>query len=416
MKSSIRAWRSIPLLGGAASLAFLGLLLAEVSVFAKEADPSCLSRSLATVLTRIRGYGQEVWRTRGMRIFLKDLSPAEAERSLLEGFFRSPEPAGSSGRIVTAFRNTIHFVPKTLSRALVGKPYEFTPFQGVNHLLVRAPIAKVSKLLGRPKQPTLLTDMVIGAVAYGAADKYFQRRVKEKFDENLKQEAAMYDLLIESDYRFDSIRDALAANRISREAARQEAYLLYLAYSEYFKYMQEQVDRDGPQVSKEKLLNHHLFVHLREVIQNGVPETEGYVRVRPGPAKPTPEQAEDLFRVNHLLYLKYAIIPELLKGSELLREMRANPAIASVIKSIEEDPFAKFLIVQRREGRITEAELQRYLGEDAHWQAELQQLDVIGLAKLKIVDGHYSREPLTISDIRGEIEAEILGKTARREP
>jgi hypothetical protein len=355
-------------------------------------------------------YGKEVMETKGLRLFLK---PAVTDRRkmLLRGFVTQPENPGEL--------RWYHFQRQATQKAL-GVQVQVTPIRGAYENAIRQPIGWLTeRVTGARLEPTRLLTLpasfAIWTAVYDRLSQEADALTAGHLEASIQKHGAEYDRLIESDYRFTAVRDELRAGRVSREQARRAAYALNTIYADYYSYMDKESGTAAPAELRERFRGDPLFLELRNVIETGVPPTEGFSF---SPAHPpgrfTEAQIQRLYEVEHLLYWKYRVIPAVVARRPELERLRADPQSGPMIASIEKDPFTQALIELNRRGVIDKAELQRRIGEDAYWQARFSLYETIGATRLKRVNGAYTDQPLTLEDIRMETIAEIRKESIDR--
>ena len=80
---------------------------------------------------------------------------------------------------------------------------------------------------------------------------------------------------------------------------------------------------------------------------------------------------------------------------------------------VAKDPYAQFLFDLHKSGKLTDKQLAFQLQEDAFWQTRFLEWEVLGVKKVKKVDGKYSQEPLTVQDIRSESVDEMRAESTQ---
>lgn len=405
-------------------LLLVGILLVSV---ASVSAPAYAANSCADVIResvhtnqpqsfkdRVKAYGREVVATRGVRLLLKD-SQSHLEDTKWLGVLTKEQIGAHPGKIRRYFSAIIHYVPRKLGSWMSRESgYRFTPFSGIYNVLVRKPIEYVSqKFSNRKMEPSMLLSFSLIMAAtipvFEKIDAQYQKALVEHRHSEIVNHASDWDRLLRSDYRFHETRRALEKGKISQEEAYAQAYEMSQAYNYYFEY------RDGndtqPTVESElPLLKHKLFVHLRGVVTNGVQKMglkEGYVVPDSAVGPLSDAQILNLFGNTHQLYLKYQIISEMVDNTELWHKVKASSKMKDLVASLTQDPFIHELYQLRDQGRITIDDLKYYIQEDAYWQSRFQDYQVLGVTRLKKENDTYINEPLTLSDIREEVLAEI---------
>ncbi|MNT16949.1 hypothetical protein D3C72_1520760 [compost metagenome] len=240
----------------------------------------------------------------------------------------------------------------------------------------------------------------------------YQNRLDAHVRHEISSNAQAYEHSIQTDYRYNKIKQALNKGEITHEEAQREAYLISLSYSSYFEYRAS--NKEAPTLAGEmKLIDHYLFVHLKKVITEGVeklPLESGY-RIPDSAAGPLKDgQKMELFANAHQRYLKYQIIQEMVADTPMWKEIRTSDQLKNIVDAIVNDPFTKELVTLKEQGKINEGELQSYLQEDAYWQNKFQDWNTLGITRLQNENGQFINQPLTLSDIRQEVLVEIATK------
>src|SRR5262249_15024490 len=116
--------------------------------------------------------------------------------------------------------------------------------------------AVTKKLLGRDLEPTASATVPATALVAGLMiSQYhytYDRALERKITLELHDNAEAYEHLIDSDYRFHAISAALARGEIDNTEALQEAFLIKLAYDNYYRY---RADHEADGTDPEKYLN-----------------------------------------------------------------------------------------------------------------------------------------------------------------
>jgi hypothetical protein len=369
--------------------------------------------SQPSFVQRIRNYSREVRDTKGVRLFLKDFQPHDVTK--WQGFLTKNRIDANESKFGRYFLAITQYVPRKLGEAFSRESgYLFTPLMGLYNVTVKKPtVYLTSKLTNRKKEPAFFIKIpaiiAMSLSVYIPADMVYQNRLDAHVQSEIASNAAAYDHAIQSDYRYNKIKTSLKNGEITKEAAEHEAYLMSLAYSSYFEYRNSQTSE--PNLKSEMgLINHVLFVHLRSVMTDGVtklnPKT-GYLVPDKAVGELSESQKLELFANNHQRYLKYQLIQEMVGKTEVWQEIVQSEKLRTVVDSITQDPFTKELLQLREQGLISDGQLQSYLQEDAHWQNKFQDWNVLGIQRLKNINGEYVNQPLTLSDVREEVLIEI---------
>jgi len=197
---------------------------------------------------------------------------------------------------------------------------------------------------------------------------------------------------------------------MTKDQAYREAYLISLAYSQYFKY-RDSNQNEFKLESELKLLDHYLFEHLKPIMFNGIQKSmfgDDYFVPAESIGLLTDDQKILIFKNAYQRYLKYQIIVELVNQSELWKQMLKSENMQHLIQPILLDPFTIELMSLYKNGRISSNQLQSYLQEDMYWQNRFLDYDILGIKKYKKINGISSNHFLTLADIREEILLEIV--------
>ena len=364
---------------------------------------------------KTKSYSRDVVTSRGRLLFLKNFEP-DGRETKWAGLLTKQEPDFQSRGISKYFGQLISYLPRKIGGLLArDQQYQFTPFSGLYNITMKNPVGYLSrKLSGTKFEPAFFFKiplvLTLSVGVYLGADAVYQAKLQTHINTEITSHAVQYEQAIRSDYRYKKIKNALEKSEITQEEAHREAYFISLAYSQYFQYRDSQSSK--PTLDSEMaLLDHYLFSHLKPVIERGVTKASGYVVPKASLGPLSEPQIMRLFQNTHLRYLKYQIIIEMLKKSDLFIRIEANSQFSEIIKRIENDPFIRSLFGFHEKGHLTTEQLQIYLQEDIYWQSRFQDWETIGVTRLKVDGGQFSHEPLKIEDIRREILSEISSQT-----
>ncbi|MCE3011171.1 MAG: hypothetical protein LW875_11230, partial [Proteobacteria bacterium] len=342
-----------------------------------------------TIRQKAKQYGSEVVESRGQRLFLKN-SEKDGDPSMWYGFLSKQRLDVNKTGTKKYLSSIATYVPRKIGRAMSREDgYVFTPFVGLYNLTFKMPVEYVTARYGNKKmEPAFFFKfpvvMALSIGVYFGADAVYQNRLQSHVNYEIAQHSVEYDKAIQSDFRYQKIKLAVEKGEMSLDEAHREAYLISLAYSQYFQF-RDAADSVPSLQSEMKLLNHYLFTHLRNVVTNGVQKadlTDGYYVPQSVVGKLTDSQKLELFNNNHQRYLKYQIISEMVSETPLWEQIRNSPRMQALVESLTNDPFTVQLYELHDSGRITSAQLQSYLQEDAYWQNRFQDWKTIGVTRL----------------------------------
>ena len=362
-------------------------------------------------IQRAKGYGREVLDSKGRRLFLKSVETDDGD-IMWSGFLKRHEPNFKKTGVRSYLSHILNYTPRKVGGLLSGNTgYTFTPFNGIYNVTFRQPVIYLSRnLTGTEFEPAFFFKfppvLALSISAYIGADLAYQAELERHIEDEISQHSAQYDNMIRSDFRYRRIKQSLKNGEITQEEARREAYMIGLAYAQYFQYRDAQSSKPTLE-SEMDLLDHYLFVHLKPVIENGVAQAKGYKVPDRALGSIDESQILSLFQNSHQRYLKYQIIIEMVEESELFFQMKESPQFKDVIASIEDDSFTIILYELLDQGLITSQELKGYLQEDAYWKNRFQDWQTIGVTRLRFDGKNFLDVPLTIEDIRAEILNEI---------
>lgn len=361
----------------------------------------------ARILEHVASYGKDVLQTRGARLFIK---PQSHPRRAF-GFLKSGTPhfiPPPQGKWRQYFRSVVEFIPLRIGSWLAREPgFKFAPLSGLYGFFIDAPIGWASQKWASQRKESafflkipISLSLIIGA--FDAYDEQYQRALQDHIADQISANAEAFDAQIEADFRYHTVREALRQGRLTQAEARQAAYQVSLAYSQYYTYR----DANTKPLELETelaFLDHYLFVHLKNVIDDGVAPMEGFIVPKQSEGSLTAAQKLALFDVTHDLYLDYQIAVELAHDSPLAGDMRASDLLAAQVHRIEQDPFFQAMKMSYIKGEITFAQFLYTIQEDLYWQSKFKYWEIVGIIRLKHDGQSFTHEPLTLLDIRKEL-------------
>lgn len=390
---------------------FIGPIHSYADSAVKPNRCAALFSSSSGIWQKTKNYGREVLDSRGRRLFLKSVEE-DGNQTKWYGLLTKQEPDFTKKGVSKYLSSIINYLPKKIGGLLArDSQYRLTPFSGLYNVTMQKPVGYLTRKLGGTKfEPAFFFKFpVVLALSIGVylgADAVYQSKLQGHINTEITNHSIQYEKIISSDFRYNKIRVALEKGEISQEESQREAYMISLAYSQYFQFRDSQSKQPTVE-SESSLLDHYLFAHLKPVIENGVSKADGYKVPKSSLGPLSESQILDLFQNAHIRYLKYQIVVEMLKGSDLYQKMKLDPHFSEVVRRIEDDPFARKLMSLHERGTISADQLQIYLQEDIYWQNRFQDWETIGVTRLKLEGDKFSDQPLYIEDIRNEILIEI---------
>jgi hypothetical protein len=357
--------------------------------------PGCVVRGIWSLEQRTEGFATSARRylggviqSKGLMLFLKPHENAEEVLAVAKARIKPGSPLyrrrGSRLRFLGI---KAHFLGGRVLRGagqvaaypvqFGSKPIEFLLKQGTRQVAKR--------LGGKDLIPTALVAIplagMIGATVYGDDGADLLREVEAYLAE--KEAQAKYDRLIESDYRFNDVKERLQDKDISSAQAREEALQFELAYYDYFGFMAKAPPTLSRDDLEAQLLRTPLFSNLQGVIENGVHPAPG-IRVSPENVGPiSAEQRHRLFDIGSDLYAKYELIARMKPGSARIPSDGYDEAVRALARKINGDPHTQRLFELRAQGKLSDQRLVWYLMEDASRVATFDRWDAINAVRLK---------------------------------
>lgn len=347
-------------------------------------------------LDGVTHYVHEMRATKGARLFIKDQAPSH-ERLL--GFVtedhRQPKPWRAWATLLP--------VRKSLGRWLTGDPStRFTPLLGVQNVLVDKPVDSViHRLAGPRKQGTFLTKFpvlvawVLLAHTYvidPVTDFTFDYRVQSQIETHQKT----FDRLIQSDFRFELIREQLARHEIDNAEAERQAYMISEAYTNYYSY-RDYYRGKFSLADNMKLLDHYLFESLRPVMEGEVEVPSDFHRLDGFEPHLDDARKQALFQLTHQLYFQYQIIETYTQG-------QTRPTdLAVLLAQLDHDEFTVKLKALRQARQITADQFHHALQERAFWNYRLKCYQTLRIERVNPATG----QAVSLADFEAEILADF---------
>lgn len=252
---------------------------------------------------------------------------------------------------------------------------------------------------------------VVSSFAWKKIDEdYFWPKAESKITSQIlvesERNSALYDNLIQNDFRFRKIKLITLDPEVLKEdprltlekQKRMLAYNLQQSYSNY--YLKYRKVKPGQLTLKENLElfgEDPLFKHLNFFFENGIKQYEGTI-VDPKYQGPLSDaQKNKLFQLTHELYTKYILIDLAFNknNQQVLSE-------SNIAKSILNDPYTQELLQLQQENKITNPELIYLLQEDAYNRYYMAIFETLNIVNLKSENGKYTNEPITLESLRAE--------------
>ena len=381
---------------------FLGVWLALLSFSAlAEAAPRCDTIWKISKLAALKAYGAEVRETKGLSLVVR---PAKESDRPYSGVWT---PKNQSDVLFPRLHQVFQAIPAHVFENL-GRDYDFTLFSAISYSLLDRPAHFISERgFNKKYELSVVSKMLATTVFFVAANPLVQKIFTHAVDKHVDSLAMNYALelgpMIENDYRFDAIKEDLAAHRISNQEAMTLAYSLQLGYQEYYRFIANlKSDPTAPQ-NIEILRHHILFQNIDHLMVEGVSTDRDFREVVSRRALSSAEVGE-LFRLQHQLYFRYQVLSDAYLFGKTDEQFRDYLRITRL------DPFTKLLVQKMERGQISRARLTDLLQEDAFWQMKFKFWRTLGLHRLKRdAQGRLTNDDLTNDDIRIETLANLPG-------
>ncbi len=367
----------------------------------------------------LKQYGRDIVESKGVRLILKDPPQTQREERLLGFLTEYQPPAVSRWYHKASISAMLQWVPRKVSTHALGKPYDFRPIRGIVYNLVTRPVRSVTKRIsGRQKDfsnwITIPSGLGAFLYAYEKADEFYKKRLSQRILDRIEEDKALWDKLLEFDFRYHDLRQSRDSGKLTPSAARVEAYLRHHFLSAYFTYMENDFANATKEESREFFFGQPAFFHIQKLVAQGIPQSEQYLYDTDFSPTLSQEQIDALIELNLQLQATLDVLPALAQGDAAQEALKDNPTIEDLAKSLQADPFAQFLFSLKARGILSPEQLGYRLQEDAFWQVRFEEQAILHLAKRRLLaDGTASTEPLTLEDVRNEAILEIRAESGR---
>lgn len=385
----------------------IGFLLPKAAVTDTfcEKSLSYLAKGKLYVSTNTVKYAKEVVQSRGRRILLKEVAngPEPDTRYLHLLTLHSDEDTGVHFLLRNHFTDLVQYIPRKITKSMLGKGYDLTPIKAFHHWIIRPPTRWVTtRAFGKEMDWTLPVYLMGGfggwTVAWNYIDEVDEDLKLRKMVNELAVHAPEWDKIIESDIRYQDIKRALAEGELTPDEARIAAGMHNEMLFAYYDFMVK-----NPNSLPEPFMDSPLFERVKNWKETGVPQIEGY-RYLPGFSSAVDEsQINELTQHTHRTLALLEILSIWISHPEEIQKMaKKNKSIQKILSELQNDPFTKKLEHFRKTGKITQAKLLYYLQEDVEWQRNFAEWKILRVQKLRKSNGKYLTVPLTLEDIRQE--------------
>jgi hypothetical protein len=318
---------------------------------------------------------------------------------------------------------------ETLDLGHPARTYVPSPFKGIERSLLDLPTRAVTRFATgvelEPTRPVRFLAMGLGGgyIISREVEKYWDEVLAKRKEQVFKGHRETYIKLLNTDYRYNSIRLAFEAGRYSLDQALilvENHRQMTLGYHEFMNHgFYEYADETDAQIA---LLNSEelgpLFADVKNLVVNGLPESLNYdysYREQQYGSKQlelTNNEIQELMKLKHYQLLANAVIPDLVKGTSQFESMRADPIMGNVLSSIQESNFAKGLFVYHKNKIITDDELIYLLTEEMHHQFMFRGWQMLGVSQMTTTETG-AKKRLTLANVHkitmNAIEARVNG-------
>ena len=286
-----------------------------------------------------------------------------------------------------------------VSSTTEDKPPLFRPLARLSYHLVTSPILKLTDhYLGRPMKLSLpvqvIVDLGLLMLVDGAANAGASVIRGLRKSASIEHSALTWDYELEFDMRCADIKALRDQSIIDAASARKYC-------SNRFQIVDESWYLSQP-----------VMHPIREMSKHGVRTFPGYSYPSDFSSRLTSKQIAALIQVKLNLFTVFRTLPCLVDDSPNCRRFSSVPAFGALISRLSADPFVRYLLSLRREGKLTDAQTLSRLREDAEWRSRFEEWRILDVKKLKKVGGKYLQIPLALKDIQSETKVELMA--ARR--
>lgn len=264
------------------------------------------------------------------------------------------------------------------------KPERVTGESGIYNSLIRQPTAQLTERLRLGRlEPTFLSLILATIFMWHGVDAATDELYEAKINRQIEYDSFFYDEMVDFDYRFHRIKIARESGIIGVAEERRQAFWLKMSLDRYYELRSSDLRGGRRPDLKDEVKYLVLFPHLREVIYRGVHPVEGFAVPQASVGLLTADRILKLFAINHDLYFEYQRVIEMLKGH----------------LPLDADPFTERIVGMWRAQKLSRAEAQYVLQEDAFWRHRFLEWHTLGVKRLNVTNG----KELRLEDIRKEI-------------
>jgi hypothetical protein len=344
-----------------------------------------------------------------LRFFIKN-GESEVRNTDSWGFFpKTPE---------NPFKYTLQVIPRWITSKFFDESREFHLLEGVQTSATRVINATLQSdfLKGSrvaeffPKaELAWLSRAVLDTAAIsflaGAFYASLPHLINFYVDGRIISQYRSWAEVIRYDYRYHYIKVNMQKGEVSPFDARKAAYLLNIAYSNYFDYMAKDFHKDSFQKVVERLHDHILFSRVVDLVEQGVQSTTEYVALQPGPLNEN--QKEELFRITHELYFGYQAVSDWIYAGAPDDLSHLNDTVQAILKSILARPFDQRVIALKKQGALSNLEMMYYLQLELSLRHFYEEKEILKIVFFRDGGSGVELNTDTLSELHGEILSNI---------
>jgi hypothetical protein len=325
------------------------------------------SKIASGAVIKAKQYLIEVRESKGRRIIATPAELGEAETrwmGLLTKVNSTQADFGGWQRWTRWMRAPSHWLAR-----LMGQPnYRLTPGTFYYQTGVERPVRSLFRWIRNENmKPTLLTAMLMTAIYTTPITLALDSALEARSQQNTTQ----IELLIEHDYRFQSILELRRSEQIDRSEAAQAAFLLKIAWEEYWQRFgnlppEQLLSEDLARVAS----GHPLYIHLNQLFTRGIEAKPGAQHTDRGIGPLSPEEKRDLLLLTYQSYARAALSVDWLLGY-IPPRTRTPDWISENISQFENDGFALQIRSRTQAGDISKLQGMKLLQEDISNQLTL---------------------------------------------
>ncbi len=325
------------------------------------------SKIASGAATKTKQYFIEVRESNGRRIIAKPAELGEVEIQWM-GLLTKVNPTQADFSSWQRWTRWMRAPSRWLAR-LMGQPnYQITPGTFFYQTGVELPVRSLFRRIRNENvRPTLLTAMLMTAIYTTPITLALDSALETRSQQNTTQ----IELLIEHDYRFQSILELRRSNQITRSEAARAAFLLKMAWEEYWQRFsslppEQLLSEDAARVAS----GHPLYIHLNQLFTRGIEAKPGAQHTNRGIGPLSPEEKRDLLLLTYQSYARSALSVDWLFG-HIPSRTRIPDWISENISQFENDSFALQIRSRIQEGEISKLQGVKLLQEDISNQLTL---------------------------------------------